>query len=143
MGGKKKLATKASRTCQPCIVQQTIDAQYGADVSHNRVGIAQAQYADIPVPLNTVPAQFVQNFKSDQYDKGECTLLAYESTLNVKQLVAFYVQHMEILDWQQTHSFCAAHTLLVFEKPGKTCAIYVQPYSKKVVRVLYFITHID
>ena len=73
----------------------------------------EAKFCDIPVPLRTVPVDFLVHNKSDQLSDS-ATILSYESMMSVQELVAFFVQQMELLDWRLAHSFYGVEILLVF-----------------------------
>lgn len=80
---------------------------------------------DIPVPMDAVQKRNYCQAEPDLYAIG------YTSVEHQDDLIAFYLQQMELLGWQCWWQTQGLEALLMFEKPHKQCAISIRPGSSR------------
>ena len=86
----------------------------------------EARLVDIPIPVNARPLE--QYFT--QTDSGD-VCMAYDSTMQLEDVRAFYQREMERSGWQRVAHLEGLETVLVYKKPQKISVISLRPGAKR------------
>lgn len=118
---------------------------------HSSIEIFQqeAKLSDIPISIyarlvdNSAMQQESVIKKEDEERQDQAIQLHYESFVSLSELSDFYIQQMEMLDWQQVMTFCADELLFIFQKPGRTCAVSMRQRTKKITDLFIFVSQVS
>jgi len=83
----------------------------------------EAKLADIPLPLKTLLEPQQVSFSAID---GTAVMRIYQVRLTADEVVLFYQQEMERMGWRQLSFFVGQESLLVFERPTRSCVVSIR-----------------
>jgi hypothetical protein len=87
--------------------------------------IDQARLVDIPIPPSVNPINLNHKLSNNFTDK--VISLKFNSKLSFSWLKKFYLEQMELADWQLAWSAPAQQqTSFIFQKPNRVCNIVIE-----------------
>lgn len=89
----------------------------------------EAKLVDIPLPLKTLLEP--QQIAFSAID-ATAVMRVYKARLTVDEIVLFYQQEMERMGWRQELFFAGQDSLLVFERPTRSCVVSIRPGKQSV-----------
>jgi hypothetical protein len=100
------------------------DQSDAAGVWRSELERIEAKLADVPLPLKTLLEPQQVSFSAVD---ATATMRIYQARLTADELVLFYQQEMERMGWKQLLFFVGQESLLVFERPTRSCVISIRP----------------